>query len=272
MLAPIVPSVPDHEPGERARENGIYRVVHDSHRQTHSVTILKGDIFPRCHQCGDRVRYRLWLASDYLTRDWDSNVKGMGLIPGGRSAANKLNGEKKAHRARVHSVHIYGDDAALISRLRGIVSSSLRVGDAVLIVATPEHRLQLVSELKSLGIDVRSHAREGRFTMVDANEALSTFMVNGMPDAELFSGTVGALLADARKRSQGSKGSLTVFGEMVAVLWEEGNKAGAIALEEMWNDALNQGAFHLHCAYPRAAFTLAADQEMVCRTHSHVIH
>jgi hypothetical protein len=41
---------------------------------------------------------------------------------------------------------------------------------------------------------------------------------------------------------------------MVAVLWEEGNKPGAIALENFWNAALEKNAFHLHCAYPKSFF------------------
>ena len=141
-----------------------------------------------------------------------------------------------------------------------------------MIVATAAHRADLVAHLQAAGVNVREHARRGRFTMVDAREALSTFMVNGMPDAELFSGTIGALLEDGRKRSQSSNSGLTVFGEMVAVLWQEGDKEGAIALEEMWNQALNQRAFHLHCAYPRTALAMAGDEEMICRTHSHVVN
>jgi KaiC/GvpD/RAD55 family RecA-like ATPase len=73
-----------------------------------------------------------------------------------------------SHAPSVHSVHIYAESSALIERLCGIVSSSLQIGDAVLIVATAEHRDQLVKELQIRGVDVRTQAREGRFTMMDA--------------------------------------------------------------------------------------------------------
>ncbi len=42
-----------------------------------------------------------------------------------------------------------------------------------------------------------------------------------------------------------------MFGEVVDVLWEHGDKSGALALEKLWNDLLNERAFHLHCAYPQ---------------------
>ena len=101
---------------------------------------------------------------------------------------------------------------------------------------------------------------------------LSTFMINGMPDERCFMASVGRQLLNAKSSAISSEQGLTVFGEMVAVLWEEGNKKGALALEELWNSVLNKRAFHLHCAYPRALF--GEDQIgllNVCESHSHIL-
>ena len=175
--------------------------------------------------------------------------------------------------AAVHSVHIYEGDSALIGRLCGIVASGLQTGDAVLIVATDFHRDQLVKQLEKAGIDVRVAAREGRFTMIDAQETLSTFMRHGRPDRDLFTASVGQLLVDAKKNARSKHQGLTVFGEMVAVLWDEGKKQAAIELETLWNEALNERAFHLHCAYPRSGFINTDDAELaaICHSHSHVV-
>jgi MEDS: MEthanogen/methylotroph, DcmR Sensory domain len=139
-----------------------------------------------------------------------------------------------------------------------------------MVVATESHRNHLVQELESCGIDVRMHARDGRFTMVDAGEMLSAFMLNGRPDRNLFALSVGTLLAQARESSKSSAQGLTVFGEMVAVLWDEGKKEGALELEALWNEALNDRSFHLHCAYPRAGF-IAGEEAQVCNVHSHML-
>jgi hypothetical protein len=171
----------------------------------------------------------------------------------------------------VHSVHIYNEDSALISRLCAIVASSLEVGDCVLIVATAAHRDQLLSELRKGSLDVQAHSREGRFRMLDAKETLATFMVKGMPDRVRFMQSVGVLLDQARNLAESKHRGLTVFGEMVAVLWDAGNKEGALQLEALWNDALNDRAFHLHCAYPRSGFVNASDEAAVCGTHSQVV-
>jgi hypothetical protein len=171
----------------------------------------------------------------------------------------------------VHSVHVYDQDLDLINRLCSIVSTSLRIGDAVLIVSTQEHRDQLVQELEGAGIDIRASVRQGRYTMLDAQEALSTFMRNGKPDCELFAENICKPIADAHVRARSLGRGVTVFGEMVSVLWEQGNKGAALELEGLWNAALSDGSFHLHCAYPRNVFADDGEFRSVCETHSHVL-
>src|SRR5450631_3637250 len=140
----------------------------------------------------------------------------------------------------VHSVQFYDTHQALIDRLCGVVSSALLVGNSVLIVATKDHRDSLMKALQRLEVKVRDYAREDRFTMCDAEEMLSKFMVNGLPDPKLFLSSVGELLTDVKKAARSKDKGLTVFGEMVAVLWDKGNKAGALALEKLWNDLLHE--------------------------------
>jgi hypothetical protein len=173
----------------------------------------------------------------------------------------------------VHSVHFYDEEQALISRLRGVVATGLEMGNSVLIVATEDHRRELVKALKKRGVDVTGYERKGLFVACDARETLATFMVDGRPDRARFLASVGALLAESKRASQDAGQGLTVFGEMVAVLWAEGNKTGALELEAFWNDLLNDRAFHLHCAYPRLGFSPSDGDGLaaICGTHSHVI-
>ena len=48
-----------YRPGENVRRSGLYRVYHDAHRLMHVVTLLVGDLFPCCKQCGESVRFEL---------------------------------------------------------------------------------------------------------------------------------------------------------------------------------------------------------------------
>ena len=79
----------------------------------------------------------------------------------------------------------------------------------------------------------------------------------------------GGVLDEARQAGS----EVRAFGEMVALLWHQGNVAGAIALESLWNDLAEQQRFSLLCAYPTTGLTAAelGDVNEVCRQHS-VVH
>lgn len=174
--------------------------------------------------------------------------------------------------ATVHSVHFYDSHDSLVDRLCGIISSGLLIGNSVFIVCTDEHREQLVKSLERLEIDVRKHARQGRFAIYNATEMLAMFMVNGSPDPDLFNRSVGKLVGDAKGLARSKDRGLTVFGEMVAVLWESGNKAAALVLEGLWNRTLKEKVFHLHCAYPAWLFDRdKTELHDICQFHSHVL-
>jgi anti-sigma regulatory factor (Ser/Thr protein kinase) len=65
-----------------------------------------------------------------------------------------------------------------------------------------------------------------------------------------------------------------VFGEMVALLWQEGNVPAAISLESLWNRLARVQRFSLLCAYPTTSLTDAGDLDavrQVCNVHSEVL-
>ena len=114
-----------------------------------------------------------------------------------------------------------------------------------------------------------------RLLMLDAKQTLNKFMVNGHPSDRHFSETVGKLIKELKQSAKNDqRGGLTVFGEMVALLWSEGNKLGALELERMWNDALQDRSFHLHCAYPRSILKDSVGSvtlKAICDEHSSVL-
>lgn len=174
----------------------------------------------------------------------------------------------------IHSVHFYEHDEALVQRLRSIIVPAIDVGNSVIVVATEQHRQQLKAALLSNDVDTEILEQQGRFTFADAEELLATFMVDGFPDRERFFSVLGSLTARARQSAWNAQRGITVFGEMVSVLWEQGNRIAALQLESLWNDLLYDREFHLHCAYPRSMFRTNAEAAMIraiCDVHSHVV-
>lgn len=160
----------------------------------------------------------------------------------------------------------YDHDAELVAAVAHFVADGLRQGDRVVVVATAAHRLALEASLLTLGNDVARAHSSNTLLSLDAEETLGTFMVDNVPDHQAFRASVGRIIELA-----GADGSgVRVFGEMVALLWEHGNVAGALDLEVLWNGLADHHAFTLHCAYPAAALDTAPLQDVsrVCDLHS----
>ncbi len=60
------PSHPRFRVGQNIPSSGIYRVFHRGHREAHEVTLLAGEVFPRCSKCGTDVQFSLTEAAPTL--------------------------------------------------------------------------------------------------------------------------------------------------------------------------------------------------------------
>jgi hypothetical protein len=49
-------------------QSGIYKVTHSRHRLPHEVTLIAGEIFPRCSSCGNNVQFELVAVAQDLKR------------------------------------------------------------------------------------------------------------------------------------------------------------------------------------------------------------
>ncbi len=185
--------------------------------------------------------------------------------------ANELQRDDIIARERhSHVVGFYETEAFLVDSVRDFLTPGLLAGSAAIVVATASHRELFGRALIEAGIDLPEAQRCGRYIALDASEGLSKFMVECMPDPARFSATIGELVSRA---AEGPR-DVRIYGEMVAVLWDQGNVAAAIALEDLWNDLATRRPFSLFCAYPIRAFDADASAEQfqrVCEQHSRVI-
>lgn len=173
-----------------------------------------------------------------------------------------------------HSVHFYEDDAIFIDSLGEFVGAALGSGGACLVIATQSHHRRLNSRLRDNAVDIHRLVSEGRCIPLDAAETLSRFMVNGHPDSIRFRATVEPLLEQARRAMRRHDSTLAAFGEMVALLWTEGNREAAIELEHLWNQLALNHKFNLHCAYPLEGFARERHSGLfgeICAQHTEVV-
>jgi hypothetical protein len=172
----------------------------------------------------------------------------------------------------VHSQHIVQlfDDSE--SRAKGVAAflrDGLAASGPVLAVVKASHWREIVQDLEGSGIGVARAMSAGALTMLDATEALSTFMRDERPIRGLFRAHVGALVA----RLADTPAPLRIYGEMVELLAEHGNFLAATDLEEYWNELSADHALTLLCGYSSAHFgpeRSAPALHAICRAHSKV--
>jgi signal transduction histidine kinase len=183
--------------------------------------------------------------------------------------ARQTSGSSAAHE---HVVQFYESDHFLVATVADYIADGLLRGEPVVIIATPMHRDAFAARLRDRGVDAEAVKREGRLTMLDARDMLAGFMLGSTPDAKRFKGVVGGLIEGIL--GGGGQSSVRAYGEMVDVLWRDGNTDGAIQLEELWNDLAATCSFTLLCAYNMGNFYKEAHANQfheVCRRHSRVI-
>lgn len=171
-----------------------------------------------------------------------------------------------------HVVQFYDSEVYLAAAVSDFLAAGLRSGQPVLAIATPPHREAFKIRLRSKGFDIERAEETGQLQLLDTQETLSTFMSGSVPDAHRFKRSIGDLLVQSVR---GTTHSVTrVYGEMVDVLWKEGNAEGAIRVEELWNELAQTHSFSLLCAYGMGNFHREAHApgfEAICRQHAHVI-
>ena len=166
-------------------------------------------------------------------------------------------------------MEFYAYDAQITGRVASFVAPAFDTGEAVIIIATKEHRAALEQELATRGLDVASARRTGTYLALDAAETLAKLLDDGMPSASRFATVIGGVIAEALARGATH---VRAYGEMVALLWLAGRPDAAIALEHLWNELGREGTFTLLCGYPVTAFRPSQAEAIaeVGRTHSQI--
>jgi signal transduction histidine kinase len=171
-----------------------------------------------------------------------------------------------------HVVQFYENDSYVCEVVARFVADGFRLGQSVIAIVTPEHRRMISGLLKNQGVVPETAVLAGQLVVLDAKTTLSTFLEDGRPDADRFAETIGGLISEVRSRRPAR--GIRAFGEMVDVLWREGNPAAATELEGLWNRLAAVEGFALLCAYCIGNFDDESHSrgfQSVCDEHAFVL-
>jgi hypothetical protein len=120
--------------------------------------------------------------------------------------------------ASTHTVHFYETSEHLAWLVNEFISSGVNGGECVILVASRARLDAMSAYMRSHGLPVRELLESKQIVVVNADELLSSLVVNGSLDRARFFDTAPALVDSCLSRWPGVR----LYGEMVTMLWREG--------------------------------------------------
>src|SRR5687768_10780376 len=146
---------------------------------------------------------------------------------------------------RDHIVQLYQDQQFLNRAVCRFAASAIANGEGVILVPTAAHWDAFRPRLEAEGVDTQAAQDCGQLTVVDADELLPQFMGDAMPDAPVFLGLAADVIA--RARAGGRYPKVRWWGEMVNVLWERGDVAASMDLEDQFHRLAHEHEIAIFC-------------------------
>jgi DNA-binding NarL/FixJ family response regulator len=173
---------------------------------------------------------------------------------------------------RDHIVQLYQDQQFLNRAVCRFAAAAIMNGEGVILVPTVAHWDAFRPRLESEGVDVKAAEKRGQLTVVDADNLLPTFMRDGMPDSPVFLGLAQNVISQAR--GEGRYPKVRWWGEMVNILWERGDVAASMQLEDQFDQLAHEQDIAIFCSFLMDNFDGDVHARMLPRlseNHSHLI-
>ncbi|MGH6727689.1 MAG: MEDS domain-containing protein [Pseudolabrys sp.] len=173
---------------------------------------------------------------------------------------------------RDHVVQLYQDQDFLNRAVCRFAGAALTNGEGLILVPTTAHWDAFRPRLEAEGVDVKAAQTRGQLTIVDADELLPRFMSKALPDAPMFMGLAGEVIRQTR--NAGNFPKVRWWGEMVNVLWERGDVAASMNLEDLFDRVAHEQDIAIFCSFVMDNFDGEIHTHMLPRlgeNHSHLI-
>lgn len=169
-----------------------------------------------------------------------------------------------------HTVQLFDGPESLGDAVARFFVNGLMAGDKLLLAAKPLHVQAIADGLGSRGQDLTALIDSRRLVVLDAATMLRLIMKRGVPNlGALWSAvenTFDQLAPDGER--------VSVYGELVEILAEEGNFRGAEQVEAFWNEFGTTHSLSLFCGYSSAHFVMPgalSALDNICRLHDCVL-
>jgi hypothetical protein len=169
---------------------------------------------------------------------------------------------------RDHAVLFYRRDEELCDKVSRFLTDALGAGGVALVAATSNRIRMFEGAMESLGVSVSDMRSSGRLISIDAAEVATRLAFDDRA-GERFDSLVGTTVRQAVQSGR----HVSVYGEIVAVLWDRGHVVAALDLESGWNELRKETPFSLLCGYHAGSIEQERHGpalDTLCRLHSSV--
>jgi hypothetical protein len=171
-----------------------------------------------------------------------------------------------------HIVQLYQDEEFYGEAISHFAAEGLVRGESIILVATKPNWKNISACLSAKGYQPDELFARGQLTLLDADETLPKFMRGNEPEGSIFKPLAKETIEKAR---QGGKfPRVRWWGEMVNVLYVNGNSRGSNHLEQFFDQVAHEAQVAIFCSFLMDKFDPKIYDEAfghVCCTHSHVI-
>lgn len=169
-----------------------------------------------------------------------------------------------------HLVQVCENLSSQAEILTEYITEGLTNGEGIVIFARPALRKILAEKMNSKGLNLDDLKNQNRIKILDANFLLSLFNFEDTIDKASFEKYVLVPVIEAKSKF----GKVRTFGEMVDILWKNGQQNLAVELEGLWQDSCHENDFMHFCTYLLDSLKPAEyndSLERICNSHNHLL-
>jgi hypothetical protein len=150
------------------------------------------------------------------------------------------------------------------------VEAGLRRGESVLVIAGANQQERLFERLAAGKFPPQSLRDPGQLSVLDAGQITAQLVAGGLPEWAPFRNALAPVLSRLQPSGRGTR----VYSDLANALWQAGNTAAAIQIEDFWNALAGTYPISLYCGYTmdtQSEHSYAAPLEELGRTHSDIL-
>ncbi|PSJ16056.1 MEDS domain-containing protein [Nitrosomonas supralitoralis] len=171
---------------------------------------------------------------------------------------------------RHHIVQVCENEISQADILTDFIKDGLLKGEAVIVIVNIVLRKTIISKLSLAGLHLQNFKDNSQIKFLDTDFLISSLFIDGAIEKQTFHKLCALPLYEAQLKFRKAR----AFGDLVDVLWKNGQQVAALMLEEMFNNLYNREKVAILCIYLLNSLdsnNLEGALERICKYHTHSI-